>query len=36
MRTLWPSARPIAAKAMPVLPLVASAISSPGWIAPVA
>ena len=28
--TGWPSARPIAAKAMPVLPLVASAIGAPG------
>ena len=34
MRTGWPSARPTAANAMPVLPLVASTISSPGAIAP--
>ena len=33
--TGWPSARPMAENAMPVLPLVASAIVSPGLMAPV-
>jgi hypothetical protein len=36
MVTGWPSARPIAAKEMPVLPLVASAMTAPGTSAPVA
>ena len=36
MRTSWPSARPMAAKAMPVLPLVASAMTSPGSTRPLA
>ncbi len=34
--TGWPRARPMAANAMPVLPLVAPAIVSPGLIRPVA
>ena len=32
--TGWPSARPTAENAMPVLPLVASAIVSPGLMRP--
>ena len=33
--TGWPNARPMAANEIPVLPLVASAIGSPGAMAPV-
>ena len=34
--TGWPSARPIAANEIPVLPAVASTIGAPGFSAPVA
>lgn len=34
IETGCPSARPMAANAIPVLPLVASTIRSPGWILP--